>query len=135
MSMITTFVDRVNTALKQPDLRKKIIFTLIMFLVARVGTYIPAPGIDMKAFTDQASKGSIFDFINMFSGGGFKRFSIFALGIMPYINASIIFQLLAAVYPPLEEKKKEGEKGQQEVVQWTRYLTIDRKSTRLNSSH
>ncbi|NLK62686.1 MAG: preprotein translocase subunit SecY [Fusobacteria bacterium] len=124
MSMITTFVDRVNTALKQPDLRKKIIFTLIMFLVARVGTYIPAPGIDMKAFTDQASKGSIFDFINMFSGGGFKRFSIFALGIMPYINASIIFQLLAAVYPPLEEKKKEGEKGQQEVVQWTRYLTI-----------
>jgi preprotein translocase subunit SecY len=95
-----------------------------MFLVARVGTYIPAPGIDMKAFTDQASKGSIFDFINMFSGGGFKRFSIFALGIMPYINASIIFQLLAAVYPPLEEKKKEGEKGQQEVVQWTRYLTI-----------
>lgn len=123
MSMIENFTNRVSVAFKQADLRKKIFFTLIMFLVARVGTYIPAPGVHLGMFAEQ-TKGDIFDFINMFSGGAFSRFSIFALGVMPYINASIIFQLLAAVYPPLEEKQKEGGKGRQEIVQWTRYLTI-----------
>lgn len=123
MSMIENFTNRVSVAFKQADLRKKIFFTLIMFLVARVGTYIPAPGVHLGMFAEQ-TKGDIFDFINMFSGGAFSRFSIFALGVMPYINASIIFQLLAAVYPPLEEKQKEGDKGRQEIVQWTRYLTI-----------
>lgn len=123
MSMMKEFTARCKNALAQPDLRKKIIFTLIMFLVARVGAYIPAPGVDLTSFQDRAT-GGIFDFINLFSGGAFKRFSIFALGVMPYINASIIIQLLSAIYPPLEEKQKEGEKGRQEIVQFTRYLTI-----------
>jgi preprotein translocase subunit SecY len=123
MSMMKEFNARCSAAFAQPDLRKKIIFTLIMFLVARVGAYIPAPGVALDQFQNSAN-GGIFDFINMFSGGAFKRFSIFALGVMPYINASIIIQLLTAIYPPLEEKQKEGEKGRQEIVQMTRYLTI-----------
>ncbi len=123
MSMMKEFNARLSAAFAQPDLRKKIIFTLIMFLVARVGAYIPAPGVALDQFQSSAD-GGIFDFINMFSGGAFERFSIFALGVMPYINASIIIQLLTAIYPPLEEKQKEGEKGRQEIVQMTRYLTL-----------
>jgi preprotein translocase subunit SecY len=107
-----------------PDLRKKILFTLTMFMIARVGTHIPAPGVDIDRLTSMASENDILGFINMFSGGAFTRVSIFALGVMPYINASIIMQLLGVLIPKLEEIQKEGESGRKRVTQWTRYVTI-----------
>ena len=79
-----------------------------MFLVARVGTYIPAPGIDVDRLTAMTEQSDILGYINMFSGGAFKRVSIFALGIVPYINASIVFSLLAVIIPKIEEIQKEG---------------------------
>ena len=95
-----------------------------MFLVARVGTYIPAPGIDVDRLTAMTEQSDIVGYINMFSGGAFKRVSIFALGIVPYINASIVFSLLAVIIPKIEEIQKEGEAGRNRITQWTRYLTI-----------
>jgi preprotein translocase subunit SecY len=95
-----------------------------MFMIARVGTHIPAPGVDIDRLTSMASENDILGFINMFSGGAFTRVSIFALGVMPYINASIIMQLLGVIIPKLEEIQKEGESGRKKVTQWTRYVTI-----------
>src|SRR5215217_8454203 len=105
----------------------KLAFTAAMLLLYRLGAYIPAPGIDIDAveslesnFTDQ----SILGFLNLFSGGSLSRLSLFALGIMPYITASIILQLLTVVLPSLERLQKEGEVGQQKITQYTRYLTV-----------
>lgn len=124
MSLADTFADKIKSISNLPDLKKKIYFTLLMFLVARIGTHIPAPGIDTARLGDLIKGNNILGFLNMFSGGAFTKISIFALGVMPYINASIIFQLLAVIIPKLEEIQKEGDSGRQKITQWTRYLTI-----------
>jgi len=118
------FNEKFKQVLELPDLRKKILFTLAMFLVARVGTHIPAPGVDIDRLTSMVNSNDLLGFFNMFSGGAFMRVSIFSLGVMPYINASIIMQLLGVIVPKLEELQKEGESGRQKITQWTRYLTI-----------
>ena len=124
MSSWERFNEKFKQVLELPDLRKKILFTLAMFLVARVGTHIPAPGVDIDRLTSMVNSNDLLGFFNMFSGGAFMRVSIFSLGVMPYINASIIVQLLGVLVPKLEELQKEGESGRQKITQWTRYLTI-----------
>ena len=119
----------VNT-FKIPDLRKKILLTLALIAVYRVGTYIPTPGVDgakLAVFFNNLARsqgGALFGIMNMFSGGAISRLTIFALGIMPYISSSIILQLLTAVIPALEKLAKEGEAGQKKIVQYTRYGTV-----------
>ncbi len=111
---------------KATELRQRILFTLGLLIVYRVGTYIPVPGIDgneLRAFMDQAASG-IGGVLNMFTGGAISRMGIFALGIMPYISASIIIQLLAAMWEPLQQLKKEGEQGRKKLNQYTRYFTV-----------
>jgi preprotein translocase subunit SecY len=110
-----------------PDIRKKLAFTAAMLLLYRVGAYIPAPGINIdnvKELSDRFSGSNVLGFLNLFSGGSLQRFAIFALGIMPYITASIILQLMTVVVPALEKLRKEGEVGQQKITQYTRYLTV-----------
>lgn len=124
MSSWERFNEKFKQVLELPDLRKKILFTLAMFLVARIGTHIPTPGVDLQRLKDAVNSNDLLGFFNMFSGGAFMRVSIFSLGVMPYINASIIMQLLGVIVPKLEELQKEGESGRQKVTQWTRYLTI-----------
>ncbi len=123
-SMLETFSDKMKRINKLPELRTKIFYTLMMFLVARIGTHIPSPGVDIERLTSMVDTSDILGFINMFSGGAFTKISIFALGVMPYINASIVFQLLTVILPKLEEIQKEGDSGRQKISQWTRYLTI-----------
>lgn len=107
------------------ELRHRIFFLIGALVVYRVGAHIPIPGIDPKALATMfADKGGILDMVNMFSGGALKRLSIFALGIMPYISASIILQLMAGVIPKLEQIKKEGESGRKKINQYTRYATV-----------
>jgi len=106
------------------DLRKRILFTLWMFLVFRVGTHIPVPGIDSSKIAELFQSGSLLGLLDMFSGGAFKSFSIFAMGIMPYINASIIMQLLTVVIPALERLQKEGVEGRKKITQYIRYATV-----------
>ena len=109
-----------------PELRKRIIFTLLMLFVYRMGVQIPTPGINGEALAAffQQNAGTLFGMFNMFSGGALKNFSIFALGIMPYISASIIIQLLTVVIPQLETLSKEGEAGRRKITQYTRYSTV-----------
>jgi preprotein translocase subunit SecY len=111
---------------KASELKKRIIFTLGAIIVYRLGTYIPVPGIDPVVWEDIYNQkgGGILDMFNMFSGGALQRMTIFALNIMPYISASIIMQLAAAMSPKLEELKKEGEAGRTKINQYTRYLTV-----------
>ena len=111
---------------KIPELRKRIIFTLGMLAVYRIGVHIPTPGVDGVALQQIFAnmKGTIFGFFNMFSGGALQRFSVFALGVMPYISSSIIFQLLTVVWPYLHELQKEGQQGQKKITQYTRYGTV-----------
>ncbi len=120
------FFDTIANMFRIPDLRKRIFFTLALLAVYRLGGHIPTPGIDGKRLTEffQQNSGSLFGFIDMFSGGNFRRLTIFALGIMPYITSSIILQLLTVVVPTLEKLQKEGELGRRKITQWTRYLTI-----------
>jgi preprotein translocase subunit SecY len=111
---------------KVTELRKRLIFVVMALVVYRIGSFIPAPGINpevMAQFFNQHS-GTILDMFNMFSGGALKRLSIFALGVMPYISASIIVQLMSAVMPALKELKKEGESGRRTIIQYTRYGTL-----------
>ena len=110
---------------KIPELRKKILFTLGCLAVYRVGVFIPTPGVDSMALKDFFSRqsGTIFGWFNLFTGGALERFSILALGVMPYISASIIFQLLTVAYPTLGALQKEGEAGQRKINQYTRYAT------------
>lgn len=110
-------------ALKVGDLRKKLLFTLFMLLIFRLGAHIQVPGVDPKAI-EELLKGQLFGFFDIISGGAFKRLSIFAMSITPYINASIIMQLLTVVIPRLEELKKEGEEGNKKIAQYTRYGTV-----------
>jgi preprotein translocase subunit SecY len=110
-----------------PEIRRKLLFTAAMLALYRLGAYIPAPGIDLEAvknFEDNFSGNNILGFLNLFSGGSLSRLSLFALGIMPYITASIILQLMTVVVPSLERLQKEGEVGQQKITQYTRYLTV-----------
>jgi len=111
---------------KIPELKKRIFFTLALLIVYRVGVHVPVPGIDSVAYASffKQAEGTIFGIINMFSGGAFQRLSVFALGIMPYISASIILQLLTVVIPHLEQLKKEGEQGRKKITQYTRYGTV-----------
>jgi preprotein translocase subunit SecY len=109
-----------------PDLRKRVLFTLGILAVYRLGAHIPTPGVNANAlanfFNQQA--GSSLALVDLFSGGNLRRLTVFALGIMPYITASIIFQLLTVVYEPLARLQKEGELGRRKITQWTRYLTV-----------
>jgi len=109
---------------KIPELRKRIIFTVLMVGVCRLGVYIPTPGINTEALQKVISQGTVFEIFNMFSGGALERFSVMALGIMPYISASIIFQLLAVAVPAIERLQKEGESGRKKITQYTRYATV-----------
>ena len=111
---------------KATDLRQRILFTIGLLIVYRIGTYIPVPGIDGTALRDFMAQisGGIGDILNVFSGGAISRMGIFALGIMPYISASIIVQLLTAMVPKLEQLKKEGQQGQKKINQYTRYGTV-----------
>jgi len=109
---------------KVPDIRKKLLFVLLSFVIYSLGAHIPVPGINTDALSNLIGQGTLFGMMDMFVGGSLRRFSIFALGITPYINASIIFQLLQVVVPKLEELAKEGETGRKVLMQWTRYLTI-----------
>jgi preprotein translocase subunit SecY len=110
---------------KLGELRQRLVFVLGALFVYRVGAHIPIPGIDPQALASMfADKGGILDMVNMFSGGALKRLSVFALGIMPYISASIILQLMAGVVPKLEQIKKEGETGRKKINQYTRYATV-----------
>jgi preprotein translocase subunit SecY len=109
-----------------PDLRKRVLYMLGLLAVYRIGAFIPTPGINHLALEQlfDVNAGTIFGFLNIFSGGALRRFSIFALGIMPYITASIILQLAAVVVPYLEKLSKEGELGRKKITQYTRYLTV-----------
>ena len=121
--MLKTFLN----AFRIPELRKKLAFTAAMLALYRLGAYIPAPGINVDAVEDIANNftgSNVLGFLNLFSGGSLQRFAIFALGIMPYITASIILQLMTVVVPSLEKLRKEGEVGQQKITQYTRYLTV-----------
>jgi len=115
-----------QSAANIPELRRRILFTLAMLAVYRIGVQIPTPGINSEALAAFFAKnaGTLFDMFNMFSGGALQNFSIFALGIMPYISASIIFQLLTVVVPQLEALSKEGESGRRKITQYTRYATV-----------
>jgi preprotein translocase subunit SecY len=108
------------------DLRKRVLFTFALLAVYRLGSHIPTPGVDPKALAEffTAMSGSVFGFLDLFSGGALRRLSVFALGIMPYISASIILQLLTVVWPYLEKLSKEGEMGRRKINQYTRYGTI-----------
>jgi preprotein translocase subunit SecY len=109
-----------------PDLRKRVLFTFGLLAVYRVGCHIPSPGIDPQALLEfmNAQGGGLLGFVNTFTGGSLQKFAVFALGIMPYITASIILQLLTVVWPYLEKLSKEGELGRRKITQWTRYGTV-----------
>jgi preprotein translocase subunit SecY len=120
------FLEAFANIFRIPDLRKRVLFTLALLAVYRLGGHIPTPGIDAAKLDQffQQNQGTVFGFIDLFSGGMFRRLTIFALGIMPYITASIILQLLTVVVPTLEKLQKEGELGRRKITQWTRYLTL-----------
>jgi preprotein translocase subunit SecY len=121
MASIASF----GNILKVPDLRRKALFTLAMLAVYRVGVFVSIPGVDRNAMRQYVAKsGGMLGFFNMFSGGALAQLSIFALGIMPYISASIILQLMGMVYKPVDELRKEGEQGRRKLDQYTRYGTI-----------
>jgi preprotein translocase subunit SecY len=117
----------ILNAFTVPEIRKKLAFTALLLALYRLGSHIPAPGIDSRAveeIQENFSNGGILNFLNLFSGGGLSRIALFALGIMPYVTASIILQLLTVVVPSLERLQREGEVGQQRITQYTRYLTV-----------
>ncbi|HZQ22669.1 MAG TPA: preprotein translocase subunit SecY [Terriglobales bacterium] len=119
-------VEKLANIFRIPDLRRRILFTLALLAVYRLGGHIPTPGINadkLQQFFEQ-NRGSFLGFVDLFSGGQLRRLTIFALGIMPYITASIILQLLTVVYEPLAKLQKEGELGRKKITQWTRYLTV-----------
>src|SRR5512133_3350524 len=116
----------LSNAWRVPELRKRVLFTAMVLALYRLGSWIPAPGVDSDSikqyFNNQG--GTILGLLNVFSGGALSQFSLFALGIMPYVTASIILQLLTVVIPKLEQLQKEGESGYAKINQYTRYLTV-----------
>lgn len=118
---------RLRNVIRVPDLRNKIIFTILIVAVYRFGSHVPAPYIDFEAIKElknQAELGGVVAFLDLFSGGALTNVAIFSLGIMPYITSSIIMQLLGVVVPKLEEWRQQGQVGQKKITQWTRYLTV-----------
>src|SRR3989338_5304858 len=113
----------VNVA-RVPELRRRLLFTLALLAIYRVGVFVPTPGVNLEAVKRVVTSGTVFDIFNLFSGGALERFSVFALGIMPYISASIILQLLTVAVPTLERLSKEGESGRKKITQYTRYGTV-----------
>ena len=122
MSALQSFANIFNV----PDLRKRVLFTFLVLAVYRLGALIPTPGVDPAALHEffRSSAGGPLGFLDIFSGGALRRLSVFALGIMPYISASIILQLLTVVWPYLEKLSKEGEMGRKKITQYTRYGTV-----------
>ncbi|MBV8866659.1 MAG: preprotein translocase subunit SecY [Acidobacteriaceae bacterium] len=121
------FLEALGNVFRIPDLRKRVLFTLALLAVYRVGAYIPTPGIDTNRFQDfftRNAAGGFLGYFDLFSGGMLRRMTIFALGITPYITSSIILQLLTVVIPTLDKLQKEGELGRRKITQWTRYLTV-----------
>ncbi len=118
--MLETF----KSIFKVEELRKKIFYTLALLVVYRIGGHIPTPGVDGSILAQALSSNSIFGLLDLFAGGAFAKATIFALGIMPYISASIMLQLLGAVVPYLQRLQREGEEGRRKITQWTRYLTV-----------
>ena len=124
---MTAMLTATRNAFRISDLRNKILFTLFIFALYRFGAAVPVPGVDIAAvsdFAEQAANAGFIGVLNLFSGGALTRLSVFALGIMPYITASIILQLLAVVIPRLQALQEEGETGRKVITQWTRYLTV-----------
>src|ERR671931_650196 len=113
-------------AWRVPELRRRILFTFMILALYRLGSWIPAPGVDSNTIKDyfNGRGGTILGLLSLFSGGALSRFSLFALGIMPYVTASIILQLMTVVIPRLEQLQKEGEAGFAKINQYTRYLTV-----------
>src|ERR1044071_7650370 len=115
-----------------PELRNKVLFTLFMLAIYRIGYHVPLPGVDQEHFKamrnraqgDDTAAGRLASYVSLFSGGDLNQSTIFGLGIMPYISASIIFQLLVTVVPALEKLQKEGEAGRKKIQEWTRYATV-----------
>ncbi|HIM65892.1 MAG TPA: preprotein translocase subunit SecY [Acidimicrobiia bacterium] len=121
--MISSMLNMFRVA----DLRKRILFTLLMILLYRVGAFMPAPGIDVEQvqlLRDRANQGGVLAFMQLFSGGALTTFAVFALGVMPYITSSIIMQVLGVVVPKIEQWQQQGAVGQRKITQWTRYLTV-----------
>ncbi|GIU79722.1 MAG: protein translocase subunit SecY [Bryobacteraceae bacterium] len=120
------FFEALANVFRIPDLRQRVLFTLGLLAVYRLGAAIPIPGVDAIRFEEffRRNQGTLFGFLDLFSGGQFRRLTIFALGIMPYITASIVLQLLTVVVPTLAKLQKEGELGRRKITQWTRYLTV-----------
>jgi preprotein translocase subunit SecY len=124
---MTKFFEALANVFRIPDLRRRVLFTLGLLAVYRIGAYIPTPGIDTVRFQDffnRTAAGGFLGYLDVFSGGMLRRMTIFALGITPYITASIILQLLTVVIPTLDKLQKEGELGRRKITQWTRYLTV-----------
>src|SRR6201994_4116796 len=119
-------LERFQNIFRIPELRKRIGFTLAMLAVYRLGAHIPTPGINADALANffNQNSGSSLGLLDLFAGGNLRKLTIFALGIMPYITASIIFQLLTVIYEPLAKLQKEGELGRRRITQWTRYVTV-----------
>src|SRR6201988_2584454 len=119
-------IEGFQNATKIAELRRRIFFTFAMLAIYRIGVVIPTPGIDGLALANffQQARNTVFGLVNLFSGGALERFSIFALGIMPYISSSIILQLLTVVLPPLERLSKEGEMGLRKITQYARYRAV-----------
>jgi len=117
-------LDSFRDAFKLPDLKRRILFTIGALFVFRLGAHIPTPGIDAAAMAGLFQEGGILSFFDLFAGGALRRFSVFALGVAPYINASIVIQLLTVVIPALERLQKEGEEGRRKITQYTRVSTI-----------
>jgi preprotein translocase subunit SecY len=113
-------------AFRLPDLKRRILFTVAVLFIFRLGAHIPTPGIDTRAMAElfKNSGGGVLDFLNIFSGGALSRFSIFSLGVAPYINSSIVMQLLVVIFPYLEKMQKDNEEGRKKIIQWTRYGAI-----------
>src|ERR1700752_3535435 len=118
--------EKLANIFRVPDLRKRVLVTLAMLAVYRLGGHITTPGVNTAALEQffNSQSGSSLGLIDLFSGNNLRRLTVFALGIMPYITASIIFQLLTVVYEPLAKLQKEGELGRRKITQWTRYVTV-----------
>src|SRR2546422_3871799 len=126
--MFKTFVN----IFRVPELRNKVLFTVLMLVIYRIGYHVPLMGVDQDQFakigqqqgSDNSAAGRLASYVSLFSGGNLQQSTIFGLGVMPYISASIIFQLLATVMPALEKLQKEGETGRKKIQEWTRYATV-----------
>jgi preprotein translocase subunit SecY len=124
MPMATQVASTMGRAMHLGDLRRRVLYTVIMFAVFRLGVHVPVPGINQAALATLFKPGTFFGLLNLFAGGALSVFAVFAMGVTPYINASIIMQLLTLVIPQVEAWQKEGPEGQKQINQWTRYGTV-----------